>query len=581
MKTIINITRKLMAGCVITCCLTAHSFAQTQVEIDVRRAANRAKAEEMRLYLERATAKMIEEAEARRKLRPPTTATKPDVRQYSFGDESNGIEGDVSATVRLIADGAFLSWTSAPNAHLYYDIYFRTNFDDPTESWFMLEQGYPSQGTNTVWKDTGYWGLVSLPGQDPTRFYKIVGWTNSMSPPVVSITLPTGVLSSSISVNASVVSTAAVMAVRLYVDGERIDEIDGSGTFNFDTANFADGDHTIFVTAESESGFESTEDPAVNSFDTTANGLSAMIVRTFSNGVTTNSSRPYPAIPLTNTFGIMFQSHHPYWQKLGPNVNWPSPWNGLNMYVTLANEATTPRPYGALRSVFRIADGFMVGLGRVGHQPKFFLDNEDMTRRGDMLKAPAWGGASKFSTVNFGFLIGHGVRGISYDYTTGFPGVKDTYFPLWEEGDDFYDWVSLSQCDFGSENLRWMAILSCNNLSQPNLDDLYTKKFSNFAIMNENLHLLLGAGSTIYMVSKFGRVFGDACVKGTNGTPMSIREAWFYAGTQTQAINNPHPGVPVYFTVVGYPDCWYDTIYNFNDPDLEDLPMVETRQVYP
>lgn len=537
-----------------------------------------ASAEKMRALLEQATGKMIAEAEARRKLRPAKMEGQSAVQTKPLSSAGNAIEAN---SVQLLEDGALIAWQSGTNATLYYDVYFRTNFDDPTESWFMLEQGYPTHGTNTFWKDTGYWGLVSTPGQNPARFYKIVGWTNSATPPIVNITVPAGVLSGIITINVSITSGAAVLAARLYVDGARIDEMDGNGTFSLDTADFPNGEHKIFVVAENETGFESTDEGTINTFNTTAYGLSTHVVRAFANSGTMPVPSTREPIPFTNTFGIMFQGNHPSWQDLGANVNWPGPWNGLNNYVSLANEFTTPRPYGRIRSSFRIADGFTVGLGRVGNTPKFFLGNSDMVRRGDMLRSPAWGGASKFNEVNFGFLIGHGVRGLGFDYTTGLPPVKDTYFPLWDEGNSYYDWVSLSQCDFGSANLRWMAILSCNNLSQPNLDDLYNKKFSNQLIINENLHLLLGSGSAIYMVSNFGRVFADACVEGTNGTPMSIREAWFYAGTQTQGINNPHPGEPVYLTVVGYPTCWDDTLYNFNDPDPFDLPWVETRQVYP
>lgn len=589
MKATNHIIAKLVISCVFAFVLITHpTSAQTPTYSENQRADAKAKAEETRLFLQQAMEKMIAETKEKQKVRAAKLAElsalgelKSATPSQSSAQYSGPAYGNGQAAVQMVSDGALISWNSSTNQRLYYDIYFRTNLDDTLESWFMLEQGYPTQGTNTIWKDTGYWDLISLPGQDPTRFYKIVGWTNTAPQPVVTTTVPNGTLSGEITINVSITTTAAVLSVRLYVDGARVDEINGAGSFVLNTTNFMDGDHKIFVIAESSTGFESTDEAGSDYDNTTAYGLSTPNVRTFGNGVAANSPKNYTPIPVTNTFGIMFQGDHPSWKDLGPNVNWAGPWNGLNNYVTLANAVITPRPYGKLRSVFRIADGFTVGLGRVGNTPKFFHGNSDMVRNGDLVRSPQWGGASKFNQVNFGFLIGHGVRGLTPDYTTGFPSVKDTYFPLWTYGESHYDWVPLSQCDFGSANLRWMAILSCNNLSEPNLTDLFNKKFSNNLIINEDLHLLLGGGSAIYMVSNFGRVFADACAKGTNGTPMSIREAWFYAGTVTQGINNPNPGVPVIFTVVGYSDCWNDTIYNFSDPNYWDLPVVESRQVYP
>lgn len=467
----------------------------------------------------------------------------------------------------------------------FYRIDFAPNLNSTNPAWFTLEDGYPSHGTNTFWKDTGFWQLVNKPGIDPSRFYRIKPGTNSITPPTVTITVPSGTLSGTVTIGVNVTSSYAVMSARLYVDGERIDEINGTGSFQLDTTQFTSSTHTIFVTAENESGFESTDEGTNNTVRTTGYGLSALVSRTFSNaGLAAPAA--YAPLPVTNTFGVMYQGNHPSWKQLGPDVNWNGPWNGINHYVILhgdgvdADQYTIPRPYGPIRSTWKIAEGFVAGLGRVGHRPKFFLGDIDFEKH-DYIRSSQWGGSNLFNTVNFGFLIGHGVNGLTFDYTTGFPGVKDTYFPRWTQGDSYYDWVALSQCDFGSANLRWMAILSCNNLTEPNLSDLYDKKFVNELIANQNLHLLLGSGSTIYMVSNFGRVFADACVKGTNGTPMSIREAWFYAGRQTQGINNPHPSVPVKFTVVGWPSCWNDTIYNFSDPDDSDLPDTETRQVYP
>lgn len=508
-------------------------------------------------------------------------------RLWASGSESLSA---ASATLELGAGVASLRWNSASN--IYYEIMFRTNLSDPADFWFTLEPGYPSHGTNTFWKDTGYFGLISPPGQDFSRFYKIIGRTNGPNPPSVTVTVTNGVLAGIVNVDVTVTSSAAIMGARLYVDGGYVDEINSdSGTILLDTADFTNGSHTIFVAAESESGFESTDEGTNNTVNTTSFGLSQMAIRQFSNAPPSSEAsiflnRAYPPPSVTNTFGIMFQGSQPSWKDLGENVNWVGPWNGLNNYVILHGDTsdpegfTIPRPYGPLRSASRISFGFASGLGSSGHQLKFALNDSGM-EQADYLRSPQWGGVSKFNEVNFGFLIGHGVHGLSVDYTTGLPPVKDTYFPVWTRGNQFYDWIPLSQCDFGSSELRWMAMLSCNNLVEPNVSDLNAKKFANELIVNGNLHLLLGTGATVYMLSNFGHIFGEACARGTNGTPMTIREAWFYAGEKTQGINNPHPGVPVKFTVVGWPSCWNDTIYSFSEPDTSEPVMIQTRQVYP
>jgi hypothetical protein len=73
-------------------------------------------------------------------------------------------------------------------------------------------------------------------------------------------------------------------------------------------------------------------------------------------------------------------------------------------------------------------------------------------------------------------LAGHGVYGMDSDFTISASGPRQTYYPVYKTGDNFYDWVRISQCDFGSSNLRWMGLLSCNNLFPDVYDDMYAKE---------------------------------------------------------------------------------------------------------
>jgi hypothetical protein len=195
------------------------------------------------------------------------------------GMDSPESSGAVCATLRFDSTGAVLYWCSKTNA--FYQIDFTPTLTDPT--WFTLVDGYPSHGTNTFWKDVGYWQLVNNPKEDPIRFYRIVEKTNSATPPTVTLTVPPGALSGAVSISVSVASTPAILGAALYFDGERVDEIDGSGTFTVDTTQFTNGQHTIFATAENQSGFESTDEGTNNTVNTAGYGLSPFVTRTVNN----------------------------------------------------------------------------------------------------------------------------------------------------------------------------------------------------------------------------------------------------------------------------------------------------------
>ena len=51
-----------------------------------------------------------------------------------------------------------------------------------------------------------------------------------------------------------------------------------------------------------------------------------------------------------------------------------------------------------------------------------------------------------------------------------------SYFPIYRTGATSYDWTPIAACDFGSAKLRWMCILSCNNLTTNVYDDMYNKE---------------------------------------------------------------------------------------------------------
>jgi len=497
----------------------------------------------------------------------------------------------VTAKAQLDARGALLTWNSKTGAAYRVDYVPDMNNGTNELEWFTLADGYPSHGTNTFWKDTGYWALVSKPGIDPTRFYRVSEISNGPAKPTVTISVANGTLSALTAIGVTVTPEDSILGATLWVDGEFWDTIDGSGEIVLDTGIFANGQHKIWVSATRQTGSESTDIQVTNRNVSFGYAMSSVVTRTFENtpaGQAFSLANRPPQVSNPITFGIMFNGRiHPSWTQFGtnpdgtPKVNFDPPSSGNPIggnRVILNGDVQNPdglpmyRPYGPIRSLWNIADGILVGLGRVGHQPKFFLGDSDLWKS-NYIRWSVFGGLNKFNEVNFGFLIGHGARGLSLDYTTGQPPVRDTYFPVWKPGSNFYDWVRLSECSFGSDNLRWMAILSCNNLHEANYFDMWNK---GRLPVGEQLHLLLGCSTSVYMISSFGRIFADQLARG-----VQIREAWFHAGRATQHVENPHPTVPVIFRVVGYDECMSDTIYNWSDPDPIFGIVDEERQVFP
>lgn len=479
-------------------------------------------------------------------------------------------------TVRLEAGAAVLEWASKSNT------VYRVDYSEdlgPAMYWKNLVEGYLSHGTRTYWRDAGdeIFG-VSPPSLLTNRFYRVTAETNGSLPPTITMTVPDGVLSGEVVIPIAVVAPAPYMGSYLFVDGAE-DAMDQDSTLTFDTTKFADGPHTIWAIAHDENGYESTD---YGSHMDTGYGISEFHTVTISNSAVAGPKRRAAALPpWVNTFGVAFQGDHPSWKSLGEDVNWVGPWDGISKRVIVHGDlgmpdgSVIPRPYGPINSLKASAKAFSKELIKAGQVEKFTLANQDLAAH-DYIRSRAQGGSNIFNSVNLGLLMGHGVNGLTYDWTSGYPGVLDTYFPVWTRGTQFYDWVGLATCDFGSANLRWMAIMSCNNLTQPNVDDLWEKEFSSAMIINENLHMLLGTGSTVWMVSNFGQSFARHCADG-----MEIREAWFAAGKESQRLAPIPPGQTVKFTCVYWPSCRHDTLFSFDDPDLDDLPEVETRQVYP
>ncbi len=199
-----------------------------------------------------------------------------------------------------------LTWAST-NGELYeIDEADQLNSNaDGTTTWNKLYDNYPSQGTNTFWLDTGNYNLapqIVHPKYMPTRFYRIVdlGADTTSDEPSVSITSPANGTAVSGELTINVVASTdqpVISGTKLYVDGQEMqladsttNYTDGSGmtnyevdTYSINTCEWGNETHTLFATAESESGFGDIfgSGPVAS-----GHGVSAFVPVLFSNLVT-------------------------------------------------------------------------------------------------------------------------------------------------------------------------------------------------------------------------------------------------------------------------------------------------------
>jgi hypothetical protein len=190
--------------------------------------------------------------------------------------------------VKATEEGAIqLQWQSATNG--VYRLEYTPELSDEIV-WDVLADGFPSQGTNTMFLDTGkYWTepVLPHPKDGAQRFYRLVRvGTNTLTPPIVTVSnpAPSGVLSGEVAIEVHVASTNSISCVRYYVDGEEVElgsvDEDGNGSYTINTTEWPNGPHVIFVVAETAAGTETTGE-----LSTAQNGAgtSALIPVTFDN----------------------------------------------------------------------------------------------------------------------------------------------------------------------------------------------------------------------------------------------------------------------------------------------------------
>jgi hypothetical protein len=258
------------------------------------------------------------------------------------------------------------------------------------------------------------------------------------------------------------------------------------------------------------------------------------------------------------TVGIAWQGHHP---DNCPVSSYHAPANAP--FFPSISISGNCMPYPKLNPfAANLANNFAKRMSKSGWGTAVKLGDDDLVAA--HLRKPSKGGSNIFNQVNIGLLTLHGTRGLNGDFTISGDGPLQSYMPIWKTGATDYDWVRISECDFGSSNLHWMAIAACNILDDTIYQDMYDK----LALpINDDLHLLLGARTVLFIDPNLGEIWAKYMLGGWFGLvpAKTVEEAWFLAGHQTQQWGGTATNVT--FRVAGWGNCFADKLRSFENPN--------------
>jgi hypothetical protein len=143
----------------------------------------------------------------------------------------------------------------------------------------------------------------------------------------------------------------------------------------------------------------------------------------------------------------------------------------------------------------------------------------------------------------------------------------------------------MSEFDFGggTGGLRWMGIYACNILKRDNALDMYNK---GVLPMNENLHILLGEETSIFMYPEFARLWASFMNGGEDGVKRTVIDSWNRASRKAHNAPGAIPqgyALPVIMTSAYWPDCVNDRLLFYTDngsTDPSDI-LFWRQEVYP
>ena len=300
-------------------------------------------------------------------------------------------------------------------------------------------------------------------------------------------------------------------------------------------------------------------------------------------GNTQTTQKPHrpPPKPIKGTpgkLGVAWQGDHPDPGTNGGIAGFNRP---ANLIGSIQLSPVYALPYGPIKNAETIAKKFESTMKKYKWTTAFNYGNDQVGA--SLLRKASKGGSNLFNYCNIGLLIGHGIRGVNQDFkavSSATPSLQ-TYFPIYKKGVNAYDWVRMSEFDFGGGpgGLRWMGLYACNMLSYDNAQDMYNK---GLLPMNFNLHILLGEETSIYMYPEFGRLWASYMNGGEDAVKHTVIDSWNLASRKIHAIPGvvTHPApTTVVMTCAYWPDCVGDTLQSYTDNGSTDPSDITFRRV--
>jgi hypothetical protein len=296
-------------------------------------------------------------------------------------------------------------------------------------------------------------------------------------------------------------------------------------------------------------------------------------------GTTQTTQRPHrpPPKPIKGTpgkLGVAWQGDHPYATNDIPGFNPPA-----NLIGSIQLDPHYVLPYGPIANAGTIANKFEAAMKKYKWKTAFNYGDDQLTA--NLLRKASKGGSNLFNYCNIGLMVGHGIHGVSQDFkATSTPSLQ-TYMPIYKKGVNAYDWVRMSEFDFGGGpgGLRWMGLYTCNMLFYDNAQDMYNK---GVLPMNPSLHALLAAETSVFMYPEFGRLWANYMNGVEDGIRHAVINSWNLASLKAHAATNAVPqgySLPVIMTSAYWPDCLNDTLLYYTDNSSTDPSDILFRRV--
>jgi hypothetical protein len=325
-------------------------------------------------------------------------------------------------------------------------------------------------------------------------------------------------------------------------------------------ASIQDGPDTAKSTMTSTSSSNSSFQP-----NDASGGSSAPASQT--NPAAPQRPPTHPVAKSSGSFGYGYQDYQANGDAgFSPALPQEWPIAGLGLITMDGFNANATPPWKPLKHVALQALNFGYRMGQGGWSPAVMLANDQLTA--SALRSS--GSGNPFNNVDIGLLCLHGAYSTKIDYTAN--GCKQMYFPITSGGGAGY--VRMSEMNFGGSSptngLKWMALLACNSLYQPNWNSM---KNAGIQPYNSNLHMFLGADTTFAGDPLIGQYWADFMLGDPKSQrdPIKIRDAWYqsaikvYKAGTARGDNVDYPN-PTRFTTVADSNCTEDYLQTYSTP---------------